>query len=89
MEHDIDALATLHSIHAIPYNSHDCPVEGWPPSSKDTERSTIENGISSLICQLSAANETRDVLHMILGSGSAIQYDHNSDQGLSTGGTTN
>jgi hypothetical protein len=47
MEHNIDALATLDGIHAIPHDSHHGTVESWPPSTKNAKRRSVQDWITT------------------------------------------
>lgn len=69
MKHNINALAALNSIHAVPDNCHYGSIEGGPPSTTGTERGSVENW------------ET----NVVLGASPTVEYNDDSDECLTSG----
>lgn len=72
MEHNVDTLTTLNSIHTIPDDGHCSAVECYPHRAIDTKGSSVENWETDVV----------------LGAGSAIEHNDDRDEHLTPGGAT-
>jgi hypothetical protein len=82
MEHDIDTLPALDSIHAIPHNSHHRTIERWPPSTEHAKRGPVQDWIPTTRLLTSDPKKDNKDSHMVFSACSSIKHNDDGDEDL-------